>query len=430
MAESHKKLAKILNVEEQVLLDLDKKMSEISGKTGVMEEIVEENDKLVDRTLDRLGLSRKSTREEIFTAMSARLKEFEMALYEYLDRPKLDELSEKCGKLCEVALRLKNPGKGFFVKKEKAIEMLEKFPPGNLLEHFKIDNVKELIDKKGFSSVFSSLRFAQDTEWMHRFFDEAYNDLTPDDFEERDVEIKVLEKEWLDVAERFLKKKYHNLSHLKELGIVFIVPIEVDDPGEYIRLFVLLLHYLNEVPYYSGLFRKIAKEPFGSTQGKPNFTENLKSLLRGDVISIEDALKLKEGDGINWAIIQRYLTKDNKDDPRLFVPHVNPEAEHWYKAGRDLSKIVDFDERVNDEFIRDAYELDFVGDFFSKNGDSEELKSFDLVDAIMTLVSHGEIKYLYHQQEALWNKIFIGYMGRDKMNELVEDNILKGFLKL
>jgi len=49
---------------------------------------------------------------------------------------------------------------------------------------------------------------------------------------------------------------------------------------------------------------------------------------------------------------------------------------------------------------------------------------------VMSLVKKGEIKYLYHQQEALWNKIFVEYLGRDKMNELIEENIVDGFIKL
>ena len=87
---------------------------------------------------------------------------------------------------------------------------------------------------------------------------------------------------------------------------------------------------------------------------------------------------------------------------------------------------------LNDEFISRASEFDFAGDFFPilEGGAETELKSFSLIDSVMTLVSKGDIKYVYHQQEALWNKIFIEYMGREKMNELVNKNIIEGFIKL
>jgi len=48
---------------------------------------------------------------------------------------------------------------------------------------------------------------------------------------------------------------------------------------------------------------------------------------------------------------------------------------------------------------------------------------------IMSLVKKGQIKYLYHQQEALWNKIFSEYQGRERMNELIKENIISGFIE-
>jgi len=53
------------------------------------------------------------------------------------------------------------------------------------------------------------------------------------------------------------------------------------------------------------------------------------------------------------------------------------------------------------------------------------------MDLIMSIVNkETEAKYLYHQQEALWNKIFVEYMGRERMNEVIEDNIISGFVTI
>ena len=400
-------------------MDLEKRMEAITDKKDIIEKISKENDRLTEEALGILGIKGDGRNlQNIHAVLAGRLRNFEIKLYEHLGRPNLATMADSCGKLCEVALNLNTPPKGFFIKKDKAVQMLDKFPPDNLLSHFGFKTASELVEKKGFASVFSSLRFAQSTEWMHKFFDEAYNDLTPDDFEERDVELKVLETEWLEVAEKFLKKKHHNLSHLKEIGIIFVVPIDVNDSGETLRLFSLLLHYLNEVPYYSGLFKHFSVQP--------DFIVKFKSLLRGDVP--DEHIPSSDG-GQVWRIVQRYLAKDDPNDFRLFEPHVNPEAEHWYKAGKDISGL---DGGLNDEFISRASEFDFAGDFFPilEGGAETELKSFSLIDSVMTLVSKGDIKYVYHQQEALWNKIFIEYMGREKMNELVNKNIIEGFIKL
>ena len=193
-----------------------------------------------------------------------------------------------------------------------------------------------------------------------------------------------------------------------------MIPLPIDTAGETTRMFTLLLHYLHEVPFYSDLFRKY------STQ--PDFVSNFKSLLRGDI----PTGPIPENGKINWRIVQRYLAKDNELDFRLFEPHINPEAEHWFKVGKDLGKLGGEGGRMNMGYW---HGLDCVGEYFS-DGAGERLVSFDLIDLVMSLVKKGEIKYLYHQQEALWNKIFVDYMGREKLSQAIEENIIKGFVEL
>jgi len=410
MTATHEKLAKILRTQPGVVLGLEQKLEKVTGKKGIMEKIIEENEVLVKKTLEELGLDRATAKAgDVYQSLITRIEHLDSYLYDFLNKPDLSQMSGVCGKLCEVAFSLNKPKSGFFIKKEKAIEMLEKFPPQNLLNHFGYKTAGELIEKEGFSSVVSALRFTQDSKWMHEFFNKAYSDLAPSDFEEREVELKILETKWLDVAEKFLEKKYHNVSHLKEFGVIFVIPLEIDTKGETLRMFTLILHYLNEVPFYSKLFKKFSQQE--------NFSLKLQSLLRGDV---------PEGPAQDNAvrIVQRYLAKDDKNDFRLLEPHINPEAEHWYRAEGDLVKLSSLP-RANGNAFGYWQELDFVGDFFEN-----ELVSFDLIDLVMSLVKKGEIKYLYHQQEALWNKIFIEYLGREKLNQLVEENIIGGFINL
>ena len=429
MTEVHTKLARILRTKPEVLLDLEQKMDKLTGKSGVMEKIVMENEMLVKRTLEELGLNpQECNAEKVYNILIKRLIHMDEHLYNFLDKPDLSKMSSVCGKLCETAIALNKPMSGFFIKKEKAVEMLDKFPPHDLLDYFGYKTAAELVEQQGFESVFSALRFAQDQKWMHEFFEKAYDDLTADDFEEREVVLKVLEPQWLDVAEKFLEKKYHNVSHLKEFGVIFVIPLKIDTPGETLRLFTLILHYLNEVPFYSKLFRRFSNEP--------DFINKLKSLLRGDVS--DEKLPTTQ-----IRIVQRYLAKDDPNDFRLIEPHINPEAEHWYKAEGDLGRLTPLVGEGGHTF---GYwqGLDFIGDFFhdglsrqsgnepsyAKASEDEELVAFDLIDLVMSLVKNGQIKYLYHLQEALWNKIFIEYLGHDKIEELVEENIIEGFIRL
>jgi len=441
MQTSHKKLVQLLGTSSEALLDLDKKMTTVSGKTGVLDAVADNNDQNVDRVLADLGLTHASTAEEVYEALTQKLADIDKKLFELLDRPDLSKLSEDAGKIRDVAFQvfastegLPASRQGFFIKKGKVAELLAKHPPQLLLEHFGYQNTDELLQKEGFASTVAALRFTQTKEWMHSFFDVAYHDLKPEDFENRDVEIKILDTKWLAVAEKFIGKKLHNVSHLKEYGIIFISPDPIDQRGETLRMFLLLLHYLHEVPFYSNLFRKFLPNS--------DFVAKLQSLLRGDVP------ELSTKDSSHWMIIQRYLAKNNIHDPRLSMYHVSPEAEHWYRVAQNFQKLA---EVINEKFpparpasLGEAGEagqppadninywagLDHVGDFFKNKEGVDTFVSFNVVDLVMSLVTQGETKYVYHQQEAMWNTIFVEYIGRDKMNTLIKENIIKGFVEL
>lgn len=416
---SYQKLARMLKTTPEALEDLDRRMVKVTGRQGVMDSIAGQNDESIARVLSDLHLTKESSAEDVYNELIHRLIHLDQHLFELLGGPDLSKLSADAGPLSRVALDVFTPPQGLFIKKEKVAELLSKQPPQSLLDHFGYQSVQELLDKEGFSSVVSALRFTQSDDWMHDFFDAAYNDLKPEDFEEREVEIKVLELKWLEIVGKFMKKKFHNVSHLKEFGIIFIIPLPINTPGETLRMFTLILHYLHEVPFYSDLFRKFIKDP--------DFIVKFKSLLRGDVS--EDKIEMKEKP--IWRIVQRYLAKDDENDFRLSEPHVNPETEHWLKVSEDLSRL-DGMMGESEGKVGLGYwaNLDFVGDFFKDKQKNNQLVSFDLIDLVMSLVKKGEVKYLYHQQEALWNKIFSEYMGREKMNQLIEENIIKGFIGL
>ena len=395
-------------------------MAEVSGKQGVLDTVAQQNSQMVDQALADLGLSRQSSAEEVYDALTQKLIRIDQKLFELLDQPDLSQMSGDPGKLRDVALQIFTPPKGFFIKKEKVAELLAKQPPQSLLDHFGYQSVAELIEKEGFASVVAALRFTQTTEWMHQFFDVAYADLKAEDFEEREVELKILDTKWLDIAQKFIGKKFHNVSHLKEFGVIFISPEPINVTGETLRTFVLILHYLHEVPFYSGLFRTYVNDA--------DFVAKLQSLLRGDVPETKTPPAATH---IAWRIVQRYLAKDDPADFRLHEHHVDPEAEHWYRVAQNFAKLTEVMADTAEKFnISYWTQLDHVGDFFKNKAGIDTLVSFDVVDLIMSLVKHGEIKYLYHQQEAMWNHIFSEYMGRDHMNQLTEQNIIKGFIEL
>ncbi len=122
------------------------------------------------------------------------------------------------------------------------------------------------------------------------------------------------------------------------------------------------------------------------------------------------------------------MAKIDNSDPRLFEPHINPEPLHWLKAERDIDRLASENPQIKLSFWQG--DDDFVGEIFPAGKQGEDLVSFDLIDNIIFLARGGVGKYLYHQQEALWNKIFIEFMGLEKLEELLMDNLGKGYVEL
>ncbi len=424
---SQQYLAKILRTKSEVILEMEKKMSEITGKEDVIDNLIKENEHRISRTLSLLGCHDYKA-ESVFRALITKLQEDDRALYELFKRPS-GTTTQGLRTLFNFALELADIKELFVLKKEKAEEFLRKNPPPNIIKALKYKDIDELFKKEDLIDIFSALRFIETNEWMHRAFDGFYPTLTPDYFEKREVELRALPVKWLRIAEKFVKKKYHNISHLKELGVIFVIPLKIDTPGETLRMFSLILHYLHELAFYSHLFEKAAKSTPSSDRA--NFGKSLISLLKGE--NPEGAIPTKKG--INWLIIQQYLAKDNKNDPRLFIPHVNPEALHWQKAEQDISHL---GKRFDNIDIEMWLDVDWVGGYFKKKSEirnpkseTEELISFDLVDNVMALVQKEErIKYLYHHQEALWNKVFEEYMGFENLEKLMVKNFNKGYISI
>ncbi|PIY74268.1 MAG: hypothetical protein COY85_03705, partial [Candidatus Portnoybacteria bacterium CG_4_10_14_0_8_um_filter_40_50] len=73
---------------------------------------------------------------------------------------------------------------------------------------------------------------------------------------------------------------------------------------------------------------------------------------------------------------------------------------------------------------------DFAGEIFPAGKKGDDIVSFDLLDNVISLTHGGLGKYLYHQQEALWNKIFIEYMGEEKLESAVVENLKRGYIEL
>ncbi len=407
-------LARILGVDSVLLDNLDEYMSGVTGKKGVLDEFINKNNQMINKTLDALGVENKST-SKVQEALRDTIVKHEGQLREFVDKLEGENDFERAANFAHKAASAKE---GFFLKKELAEDILIKRPPENVLKLLGARSIDEVLKKHDVTEVFSSLRFLESNEWMHKTFDEAYSGFTASDFEKRAIDVRVLGPEWQKIAEKFVAKKHHNVSHLKEFGVIFLNPIKMDVPGKFLRDTALFLHYFHEITFYSKLFERYSNEH--------DFAEKLKALLRGDVPEINE---VRPGE---WLIVQRYLWKEDPKDPRLFLPRVNPESMHWMRGERDLAYFGALELGVD---LEGWHDLDWVGGIFKEHNEIGDgsIISFDLEDNAMGLVSFAEGEeqtFNYHQREAMWTKLFSEYVGGEaNMEKLLLENFDKGIIK-
>lgn len=286
------------------------------------------------------------------------------------------------------------------LKKSVAKSMLKKMPPKKIMEHLRYKSVDSMLKREDISEIYGALRFAEGPEWLNDFLG-LYKDLHPSDFEKRSIEIVSMSHErWGDIAEEFVHKKKHNITHLKELGVILMLPTSVERMrGVAITVLPLLFHYLNEIRLYSTYFKL--------QQVKHNFGQ----IVTDTLIADPSSAAVMSGTSIHWRVIQRYFGKlENEFHPEQFEPHVQPEDLHWRRAEESLYRL---EPRL--EFWRD---LDFVG---VVHGDRPV--TFNLMD--MSIAYRNDASYenrvIYHFQEALWNEVFVRYMGQ----KTLENQVLK-----
>jgi len=418
MNNSIEKIAKILRTDEDNIRKIDKRLSAVTGKRNVMDKILEENETKINSHLNELGVSGNFYTKEVYSALISKVGADSKAFSEAMGNP-IGGGRADFNEVLTMIKKVSGEHKGFFLKEEKAREFLINEPPRNVVKYLGYDSAASMLEKEDLFEVFSSLRFLEDSKWLNTIFFKQYGSLRPEDFEEREIVIKVLDEKWNKATEGFMKKKWHNISHLKEMGIIFVIPKVLGVPGELLRMVSLVFHYLNEISFYSELFEKSSRTP-------PTFAEDVISFLKGDVID----RKITEGDKSLWLVIQRYLAKEDENDWRLFVPHINPETFHWMRAQQRLAGIGDSLARFGNN-LKFWENLDWVGDYFKNESGNEILISFDLVDTVMSLVKEKElIKYSYHHQEALWNKIFIEYFGRAQLEYFLKEYLLQGYFEI
>jgi hypothetical protein len=392
-------LRDLLDAKEPLFSLSLKQLEEASGKKGIDTKLIGDIIEKTHTATKKLGLDHgDTTGPELYHALLAKIHEHDEHLARAIggdDAENVQQLLPLIKKAVEAA---DVPKSCWVLKKSVAKEMLRKSPPPTIMKLLGYRSIDSMLKHENLAEVYGALRFAESPEWLNKF-NEQYKALKPSDFETREIEFVVMPGErWGDIAEHFVQKKRHNITHLKELGVILMLPIKLRKlPGITITAMPLLFHYINEIRLYSAFFKL--------EQVKKNFGEIFVNTLIAD----PGKAAAMAGSHVHWRVIQRYFGKLEKEyHPEIFEPHVQPEDLHWRKAEDALYKI---DPEL--EFWKD---MDYVARF----EDGRPI-AFNLMDVSVGYCTNTpyEKRVIYHFRESLWNEIFMRYLGQKTLEQQV-----------
>jgi len=397
-------LRDLLDAEEPLFSKALFQLEQDSGRTGADTKLIGDITEMAHESLRQLGLNgAAATGEEVYQALQAHIEEDIKRLTHIIGAKDSDDVRHLVPYMIAAANKVKFNRTVFVLKREKAKELLRKMPPVTLMKKLGYDDVEAMFEGEDFDEIYTALRFSEGAEWLNEY-DELFSTVTADDYEERDLRIIEMDhNKYVDLAEHFVQKKLHNVTHTKEMGTIVVVPMHAKTMrGLVLKTLPLLLHYMNEIKLYSTFFKLKSH--------KPHFGKIVVDTLIADP---RDASQMA-GSKIHWRVIQRYLGRHKEDaiDMVAFEPHLQPEDLHWRRA-EDLLYTID----PKLEFWK---ERDYVG----LNYDDFPV-SFNLFDVSFAYSNKEayEGRYAYHFRESLWNEIFVRYMGFKNLKQQVLEQL-------
>lgn len=391
-------LGRLLAAKEPLLDYSLQQLEEITGKRGVDAALVGEIATKAARVTVELGLDPDCQGEELYEALLARVQQDDLRLAKILGGTDPDSLDEMLPLILERINRLDMPRSGFFMKEEVAERMLETMPPPHILAKLGYSNVKDLIASESLYEIFLALRFAEDPDWLNEFI-KLYQALEAKDFTTRDIVVVPFSYDkWGDIAQKFIQKKLHNVTHSKEMGAIALMPVkDFRMPGMTSKVLPLILHYFNEIRLYSAFFKLVSTK------------RNFGKVIVDTIIADTPVTKIVQGQAIHWRVIQRYFGKlKDESHPEIFMPHLQPEDLHYRKAEKLLFEI--------DPEMKFWEGLDYVG--VLKSDQVVPMAFMDISLSYANQLPYTE-HYLYHFRESLWNEIFARYMGQKNLEEQI-----------
>lgn len=389
-------LRDLLDAEEPLFSLGIRQLERASGDVGEDARLIGEITEKMAGVMRSLRLDpRETTGIELYRALINKVAEDNARVTKLIGGKDADDVTEMVPLMVDVVNNMHINRTAWVLKHSVAKQLLKQMPPKQLMAHLNYRSIDSMLKHEDIDEIYTALRFSEGPEWLNKY-NELFKTVSPSDFENRDIRIVIMDHDkYVDLAEHFVEKKLHNITHTKEMGVIVVVPMHHRRmKGITLKSLPLMFHYINEIRLYSSFFKL--------NQVKPHFGEIVVQTL------IADPGKASQmaGHNVHWRVIQRYFGKfKDENHPEAFEPHVHPEDLHWRRAEELLAEL--------DPEMAFWCEMDYVAKLY-EDGLPVTVNLMDVSLSYSNEISYKN-RYVYHFRESLWNEIFMRYMGKKNL---------------
>lgn len=391
-------LSKLLNAEEPMFSLMIQGLEVASGRTGVDVRLMSEVMQNAQRKLRELQLDPgDTTGKELYAALLDKATHNDESLRRQMKIGHNDSADALFGHVKHTLDNLDIPKKAWVLKKSVMRRLLKKYPPKAVMKQLGYKSVDSMIKREDILELSVAIRAVESELWLRRFT-QQYSVLRASDFEERAISpVVMLDQKWGQSCGPFIRKKGHNVVHLKEMGVIGFAPVGAQQiPCLTLLTTLMALVYINEVRVYSTYLKL--------NQVKTDFADVLCNALLNDPA---DAASLV-GQPIHWRIIHKHIGTHRNTAVDLFAPHVQAEDLLWHSAEETLSMI--------DPSFLWWHNLNYTGIVL----DGKPV-SFNCIDNTLS-ASHSldyHHRYFAHFRASLWSELYSRYLGQPVLEQQI-----------
>ncbi len=398
-----KMLSQLVGSAEQLFSLQIQQLEQASGNLGIDVQLTAEIIAKTHMHVRALGLDpNDTTGEELYYGLIDLARLHDRFLVKRIGGSNTGDVADLLPRIKHLVDVINVPKSVWVLKHSVVKRLLKAAPPKKTMKQLGYRSIDSMLKRENVDELMVGVRFIETQEWLNAFV-KKYKNLQPHDFEVRDVVFLLLNgKKWGNQAFTFVEQKHQNITHLKEMGVVAMLPLPMSHlDGLTITVLPRLLFYLNEVRTYSTYFKM--------QQVKPQFgTIVADTILRDPARHVNIA-----GQHVHWRVVHAYYGKSGSTThPDFFEPHIQPEDLFFRKAEEVMYKI--------EPALHFWSEMDYVG--VVKNNTPI---SFNLMDVTVNLINDNkyEQRSFGHMKNSLWNEMFIRYLATDSIRHQVNSQL-------